>query len=257
MDNWGRVDVNRVNDPAAVIAALTGTWQLSGYAVESAQIGTAAWLFRATSVLGETGAALCLLGPDIPQPPPQPFWLDSFTDADGTNVTTHVSEIGNTYLKFPSSTGGATIQSNMVQADVGGGASFFAVCQDLPVDGNYALPLEIKVAGPVGVSDYASMHGRLTPGSVVGLWNGYEARAEAGAISLYRNTDGLAQQLGTVPWTPADGILMLVCKKSTIAVQWNSAEVLSVTDTTYPTGRVGFAIDGQGFKIEHASGQAA
>lgn len=252
--NWGRVDVSHVNDPASLVAAETGLQQLSGFTVTSEQV--TGWLLKSVNADGEVGVSRFLIGPDAP-PPPRPFWLDSFTDADGTNVTAHTSEIGNTYLKFPSSTGGAAIQGNMVQADASGGAAFFAVCQDLPTDGNYSLPLDIKVVGTVGVNDYVSIYGRLTPGQVVGLWNGYEARASASAISLYRNTDGLSQQLGSVPWTPADGLLMLVCKKSTIAVQLNSAEVLSVTDTTYPTGRVGFAIDGQGFKIEHASGQAA
>lgn len=143
---------------------------------------------------------------------------DTFTDADGTSLTSHTPDISPTGLPWNSNTtlSGWTINNNQVS---GGSIAMY----DAGQSDNISVSVDCI---------YGSYSAILFRG--VDASNYYRARISSGGIGLFRFINGSYTSLGSYSFTPVAGTTYTIrveLNSSNIVIKMNGTERINVTDS--------------------------
>jgi hypothetical protein len=152
------------------------------------------------------GAGLAL---DITGPPP--FVSDSFTDADGVALTSHVGEIGATWAVASGFSDPITIQGNALAAV---GTANFAACQasGTPPTADYTAT-GVVVVRSVTAPGFVAVYARQDPAADTN----YGVFLTATQLQLLKRVAGAGTTLGT--YTLVGGEVLGAGQTRTIAIQ--------------------------------------
>lgn len=115
------------------------------------------------------------------------FLTDSFTDTNGTVITSHTGELGATWTALTGSGVVPTIQSNAVTAGTGASANALYYASAVPASADYTVTADVLYNG--GDSKPAGPAGRLSTGAQTGyfalIWNPATGSLDKFAIFKY------------------------------------------------------------------------
>ena len=166
------------------------------------------------------------------------FVSDTFTDSDGTSVTSHTGETGATWTNHPSYTNGAKIQNNRAH---GNNDYRVLYASGSPASADYDVEAVVrKVTG----LNHAGVVGRCSTST-----NTYYAAVWENAgpwWRLYKLVSGTSTSLGTYSDNPAEGTdrtVKLQMRGTSIKVFVDGTERISVTDSAISdAGRAGIRL---------------
>lgn len=166
------------------------------------------------------------------------FVSDTFTDSDGTSVTSHTGETGATWTNHPSYTNGAKIQNNRAH---GNGEYRVLYASGAPASADYDVEAVVrKVTG----LNHGGIIGRCSTST-----NTYYAAVWENAgpwWRLYKLVSGTSTSLGTYSDNPAEGTdrtVKLQMRGTAIKVFVDGTERISVTDSAISdAGRAGIRL---------------
>lgn len=169
------------------------------------------------------------------------FASDSFTDADGTALQSHVGEVGATWASHPQYTGTYEIRSNRAAKASADTLPCLFLASGLPATAEYDVQLVLHF-GSTQVTRNGPA-GRVSPTAKTF----YAVRYAAGNWQLFKFVAGTATQIGTFASTAAGGddkTVLLQIRDAAKKVFINGAELISSTDNAITAaGRVGFYHD--------------
>lgn len=165
------------------------------------------------------------------------FVYDSFTDVDGTPITSHVGEIGTSWWLY-NYTGG-TGPTSTIEGDrlVSAGGTNYYVATGQPPSPDYYVEAEYEFVGLNPADDFG-ICGRISAGA-----NLYFVRfsQNTNTWALIRKKNDVNTQLGgSYPdaFTSGSRVVRLVMQGNVISVLIDGVQVISVTDTAPLLGGV-------------------
>lgn len=157
---------------------------------------------------------------------------DHFTDTDSVPIDSHTADSGHSWTKVGSST--MAINTNHAVATASGNPGFYYSSYS-PPDGDYTVKASVVVANTSNVSP--AVAGRISTSGETG----YFAYWTNGSWTLFKTVSGTRTQLGAyagyVPTTAK--VVSLAMTGTTINVDVEGVNVISVTDSSISTGRAG------------------
>jgi hypothetical protein len=199
------------------------------------------------TVNGPVSVAAVSTGTPTPTPtPPQSAFLDTFTAADGTNLTAHTSDSGHTYTAI---VGSSTIANNEAYSSTGGGSALFS--SYAPASPNYTARVKMRSLSAITnlaawVLGRASANGTTRTHYQAGY---QQAGANGEGIYLGKTVSGTFSVLGFAAFTPTLGVpftVDLVMNGDQIsAVKDGVTVIASLTDSSITAaGTIGMRTGG-------------
>lgn len=187
---------------------------------------------------------------------------DNFTDTDGTNLTAHTADTGETYTNHPSYAGNNTINTNKLRCDTGGNGTL-AICSFSPASADYSAQINCTDTPSGSVSVVIGCRwSSLVQTGYVSYWAGSNSRWElrsyvVGVNSLLGSYSGDSPETTTVKtqkqtWSGTAGTLDI-----------DSVNRISITDVAIASagkavvgGGDSGSVKGDTFNVTDAAGAA-
>lgn len=131
------------------------------------------------------------------------FFVDTFTDTDATQLTSHTPDTGTSWVKHGSSVGAGivTITGNQLRGDWNLFQMYYA--SDAPPSADYTITCAMEVVATSDASNGGGLTGRLDTATTL---NCYMFRVRSGTIVLQKFVSGSATTLATVTYTLTTGV---------------------------------------------------